>query len=259
LGTEEQAGMKAVILCGGRGTRLNEHGESTPKALMKVGERPLIWHLCKYFAHFGINEFVLCLGYLKEQFGNYFEQSIYDARDEKIETSESGRIASDEGWTVTLVDTYLDTNTGGRLKFVQNYLREQLRFFLTYGDGLSNVDLNELTNFHNAHSKIATLTAVNPMSNFGLIDLDDSGRVVKFREKPKLAEWVNGGFFIFENGIFEYLSIDSVLEREPFEQLAQSQQLMAYRHNGFWKCMDTYKDNIELNELWTDSPAWKVW
>ncbi len=251
--------MKAVILCGGRGTRLNEHGESIPKALMKVGDQPLLWHLCKYFAHFGINEFVLCLGYLKEQFGNYFEQPIMDARNGSLNECVKGQVASIEGWTVELVDTYLDTNTGGRLKMIESFVGESQHFFATYGDGLADVDLKELLRFHNSHSKLATLTAVNPMSNFGLIDLEDDGSVRQFREKPKLAEWVNGGFFVFDKPIFEYLSVDSVLEKKPFEKLAQDGQLMAFRHKGFWKCMDTYKDNIELNELWNKGAEWKVW
>ena len=157
-----------------------------------------------------------------------------------------------------LIDTGLETNTGGRVKKLQNHVKDET-FLVTYGDGLADVDLSALINFHRSHAKTATLTAVNPVSNFGLLDLGSDGSVRSFREKPKLREWINGGFFVFERRIFDYLDEACVLEKEPFERLASEGELMAYKHDGFWKCMDTFKDNVELNEIWESAAPWKVW
>ncbi len=230
--------MKTIILCGGRGTRLGEHGRSVPKALVRIGEEPIIWHLLKLYSHFGLTDFVICLGFLADEIRGYFEQR-------------SGKMA------VQLVDTGLDTNTGGRIKKVQKYLDGEDTFCVTYGDGLADVDLEKLLVFHRSHGKIATLTAVHPVSNFGLLDVCPDGQVENFREKPILKEWVNGGFFVFERSVFDYLDNNSVLEGEPLMQLAEQGELMAYRHDGFWKCMDTYKDSIEFNQLWADSAPWR--
>jgi glucose-1-phosphate cytidylyltransferase len=232
--------MKTVILCGGRGTRLGEHGRSVPKALIKIGGKPIIWHLLSTYAHYGISDFVLCLGYLGDEIRNYFE-------------------GTDSGWTMQFANTGLDTNTGGRLKKVQDSLDDNDVFCVTYGDGLADVDITRLTAFHRSHGKIATITAVHPYSSFGLIDLGEDYSVLRFREKPLLKEWINGGFFVFDRRIFEYLDEDSTLEREPFEELSRKGEMMAYRHDGFWKCMDTFKDSLEFEQLWNDGPPWKVW
>ncbi len=233
--------MKTVILCGGRGMRLGEHGINIPKALIDIGGKPMLWHLLNYYSHFGLNDFVLCLGYLGAAIKNYFE-------------------ANPEDWNITFADTGLDTNTGGRIKRIKHYLGEDEEFCVTYGDGLANVDLPALLQFHRSHTKIATLTTVNPRSQFGVLKLDEENSVIEFQEKPLLKEWINGGFFVFTRRIFDYVNDDSILEREPFEQLANEREVMAFRHSGFWKCLDTYKDNLEFNQLWDDNKAaWKLW
>lgn len=245
--------MKTVILCGGRGTRLDEMGKLVPKALVPIGDKPVIWHLMQIFASQGFCDFTLCLGYLGDKIKDYFSE---------ISDPSGGWAEVDLDITscrIELVETGLDTNTGGRLKAVERNLINEREFFVTYGDGLANIDLVELLRFHRDHGKTATLTAVHPVSNFGLLELDEDGKVEHFREKPALREWINGGFFVFRGGIFARLTNDSVLEREPLESLAQQGELMAYRHSGFWKCMDTYKDNLEMNELWETHAPWKVW
>ena len=244
--------MKTVILCGGRGTRLGEHGATVPKALINSGDTPIIRHILKIYSHYGINEFVLCLGFLGDEIRRHFiekESTIPDST-ETIAT---------ENLKIRFAETGVDTNTGGRLKRIEKYLVDEDFFCVTYGDGLSDINIEKLIEFHKSHRKIATLSAVHPYSNFGLIKLDGENAVTEFQEKPKLKEWVNGGFFVFNREIFDYLDDNSILEREPLEKLAQERQLMAFQHNGFWKCMDTYKDNIEFNELWTENPVWKVW
>ena len=248
--------MKTIILCGGRGTRLNEMGVAVPKALVPVGDKPVIWHLMRVFAERGFDDFVLCLGYLRENIERYFSEIAVDKNgaDKTIRVVSGGLEC-----TVKLVDTGLDTNTGGRIKRLEEELADEERFFVTYGDGLAAVDLQGLLDFHLEHGKAATLTAVHPVSNFGVLDLDENSAVRQFKEKPLLDNWINGGFFVFERKIFEYLEGDSVLEREPLSKLAEQGELMAYQHTGFWKCMDTYKDNIELNQLWRGGAPWKVW
>lgn len=232
--------MKAVILCGGRGTRLGEHGRSVPKALIRIGGKAIIWHLLSIFSHYGVKDFVLCLGYLGSEIRDYFDELEHD-------------------WNVECVDTGLDTNTGGRLKRVRKSLAGEERFFVTYGDGLADVNIGDLLNFHVEHGRTATITTVHPYSNFGLVDVDANGHVVRFREKPLMQEWINGGFFVFDKKVFDVLDDNSVLEREPFEQLANRGEMLAFRHEGFWKCMDTFKDNLEFEEIWQQSAPWKVW
>lgn len=232
--------MKAVILCGGRGTRLGEHGRSVPKALIRIGGQPIIWHLLNIYAHFGVNDFILCLGYLGDEIKNYFE-------------------SAEHSWKVQFAETGFDTNTGGRLKQVEGLLAGEKDFFVTYGDGLADVDIGDLIKFHRHHGKIATVTAVHPYSNFGLMDVDADGAIVRFREKPVLNEWINGGFFVFDHRVFSTLDDNSVLEREPFETLSSEQQMMAYKHEGFWKCMDTFKDNLEFEQLWNEGAPWRRW
>lgn len=237
--------MKTVILCGGRGTRLSDQGTAVPKALVRIGDDPIIAHLMETYAHFGLTDFVLCLGFLADQIREYFDRSSNSLRE--------------KGWKVELVDTGIDTNTGGRIKIIEDRLGVDDEFCVTYGDGLANIDIGELLKFHGKHGKLATLTAVHPVSNFGLLDIADSGEVNAFREKPILNDWINGGFFVFDRKVFDYLESDSVLEREPLERLASENELMAFQHNGFWKCMDTYKDQLEFNEIWERDPVWKTW
>lgn len=232
--------MKAVILCGGRGTRLGESGRSVPKALINIGEKPIIWHLMSNYAHYGIRDFVLCLGFLGDEI-------------------RVNPLLNSTDWNVTFVDTGLDTNTGGRLRQVADYLKGEDTFCVTYGDGLSDVNINSLTDFHRGHGRAATVTAVHPHSNFGIMDVADDGRITAFREKPVLKEWINGGFFVFNQQIFDQLGENDVLEREPFERLSDTGEMMAYKHEGFWKCMDTFKDNLEFEQLWSDGGPWKVW
>ncbi len=249
--------MKTVILCGGRGTRLDSHGTELPKGLFRIGTEPIIWHICKLYSHFGLLDFTLCLGFLAEEYAKYFAQSISQAL--SYESGSIGPIAVENNWHVSLIDTGVETNTGGRLKQLEQLTGSDDCFCVTYGDGLADIDLSKLIEFHLEHGKVATLTAVNPVSPFGLLELDMNNTVGRFREKPTLDVWINGGFFVFNREIFDYLKSDSVLEREPFERLAADGELKAYRHHGFWKCMDTFKDNIELNELWNAGAPWKLW
>ena len=231
---------------------MNEAGSNIPKALVTIGSKPLIWHLMRLYASYGYDDFVLCVGYLQEKLRAYFGAG----------PSATERVAfSDEGLrcTVALVDTGPDTNTGGRIKRAEDLLADEERFFVTYGDGLSDVNLNELARFHERHGRTATLTAVHPVSSFGILELGDDGSVIEFREKPKLEKWINGGFFVFERRLFDHLDDGSVLEQEPLAHLARNADLMAFRHEGFWKCMDTFKDNAELNALWSEGAPWRTW
>ena len=234
--------MKTVILCGGRGTRLGEHGRTVPKALINIGGKPIIWHILRIYSLYGLNDFVLCLGFLGDEIRRYFDEN-----------------GSGENWCVELVDTGIETNTGGRLKRAKDYLAGEESFCVTYGDGLADIRIDELIEFHNVHGKIATVTAVHPYSNFGLMDVDNEGRVTAFREKPILNEWINGGFFVFRSEIVEMFEDDSILEREPFQAISQMGEMMAFRHKGFWKCMDTFKDNLEFEQIWSKGAPWKVW
>lgn len=256
--------MKTVILCGGRGTRLGEHGVSVPKALFPIGGKPIIWHLLKIYSSYDIKDFVLCLGYLGDEIKRYFVEQSWLSEDFTLEGAEriiqSTNHQEQHDWRITFAETGLDTNTGGRLKKVEKYLADEEDFCVTYGDGLSNVDIKSLIEYHKAHGKIATLTAVNPNSSFGLLKLDGDNTITEFVEKPRLQDWINGGFFVFNRRIFDYLDENCILEREPFERLAREKQLVAYKHTDFWKCMDTYKDNIEFNQLWeSGKPDWKIW
>jgi len=230
--------MKTVILCGGKGTRMKEFTNSIPKPMVCVGDKPILWHIMKIYSHFGFNEFVLCLGYKGEKIKEYFRESE---------------------WDIIFAETGENTNTGGRIKRIEKYIGED-NFFATYGDGLANIDLQKLLDFHLGHGKMATLTAVQPYSQFGILEMAKNGTILDFKEKPKLDNWINGGFFVFNSRIFEYLGENDILEKAPFERLAAEKQLMAYKHGSFWECMDTYKDNVELNEMWTGNNAkWAVW
>lgn len=253
-----------MILCGGRGMRLREQTEVIPKPLVEIGGRPILWHIMKIYAHFGCTRFILCLGYKGEQIRSYFTgqacERYADAeprahgRDETVRCMEAG-----EEWLITFAETGIDTDTGGRVKRAAHHIRES-PFFVTYGDGLARIDLFDLLRFHQRGGRFATLTCVRPLSPFGVVELGSDGRVVAFKEKPRMSEWVNGGFFVFDRQVLSYTSKDDVLEREPFERLAKDSQLSAYRFENFWMCMDTYKDAQQLNELWeTGGAPWKVW
>ena len=231
-----------VILCGGRGTRLQEHTRSLPKPLVEIGGRPILWHVMRIYAAQGLRRFVLCTGYLGEQIERFVAEAEWP-----------------ETVDVECVDTGVATPTGGRVARVRDRVGEA-GFCATYADGVADIDLAELTRFHRTHGALATMTVVRPELQFGVTELDGDGRVTGFHEKPRSDHWINGGFFCFDAGVFDYLSESSVLEREPLEGLADDDQLRAFRHTGFWECMDTYKDAVQLNDLWAgERPPWKVW
>lgn len=258
--------MKAVILAGGYGTRLSEETVIKPKPMVEIGGYPILWHIMKMYSCYNINEFIICLGYkgymIKEYFSNYFLHQSNVTFDMK---NNSEKIYDNrcEPWNVTLVDTGEGTLTGGRLKRVKNYIGNET-FCFTYGDGLSNVDIKELIEFHNSHKKdgiLATLTAVNPPVRYGALELDGE-RVMKFSEKPKSKDnWINGGFFVLEPEVFDRIADDQTAwEGEPLEKLASEGQLAAFKHTGFWLPMDTLRDKKRLEELWLANQApWKVW
>ncbi len=257
--------MKVVILAGGLGTRISEETDIRPKPMIEIGGKPIIWHIMKIYGSYGFNDFIVCCGYkgymIKEYFVNYFlHQSdvTIDLSDNRLEIHKT----VSEPWKVTLVDTGLHTSTGGRIKRVGKYLTET--FMLTYGDGLSDVNIADLLAFHRSHARKATVTVVQPSGRFGSIRFDEQieSRVNAFREKPKGdGAWINGGFFICEPGVLDYLQDDQTIwERKPLEQLAAEGELMAYRHPGFWKPMDTLREKREFEELWTTGRAqWKIW
>lgn len=228
---------KVVILCGGRGTRLQERTHSIPKAMVEIGGRPILWHVVRIYAAQGLRRFVLCTGHLGDQIEEFVATRPWE---EEVE--------------VECVDTGADTPTGGRIKLVADRL-EGRTFCATYSDGVADVDLASLVRFHCGHGDAATMTVVRPPSQFGVAELDGSGRVSGFEEKPRMDHWVNGGFFCFEPAVLDYLTPESALEHDPLRRLVADGLLHAYRHEGFWDCMDTYKDNLLLNELWESGDA----
>ena len=231
-----------VILCGGRGTRLQEHTRSIPKPLVEIGGRPILWHVMQIYAVQGLRRFVLCTGYKGDLIADFVRAEPWP-----------------DGVDVVCVDTGEDTPTGGRIARIAEHVGDA-PFCATYGDGVADIDLGALRGFHRAHGALATMTVVRPELQFGVALLDGDGRVEGFHEKPRLEHWINGGFFWFEPGVFDYLTDSSTLEREPLEGLAGDGQLRAYRHTGFWDCMDTYKDAVTLNDLWAAGNApWAVW
>jgi glucose-1-phosphate cytidylyltransferase len=257
--------MKVAILCGGLGTRLREETEFRPKPMVEVGGRPILWHIMKLYAHYGFREFVLCLGYRGNMIKEYFLN--YEAMNNDF-TVNLGRASSieingdheEQDYRITLANTGLESMTGGRLKRAQKYLTDDC-FMLTYGDGVSDVDLGRLLEFHKSHGKIATVTTFRPVSRFGILNIDDSKQVLSFIEKPKSDAWASAGFFVFQREIFNYLDGDqTILEQEPLERLAAEHQLVAYNHDGFFYAMDTYREYQFLNEVWSSGKApWKVW
>ncbi len=256
--------MKVVILAGGFGTRISEESYLKPKPMIEIGERPILWHIMKEYSRYGFNEFVICLGYkqhvVKEFFADYFLHTSDITFD--LATNEMtvhNNVA--KPWKVTLVDTGLNTMTGGRVKRIRPYVGEET-FMLTYGDGVANVDIAALLKYHQSHGKIATITTVNVGQRFGIIDVDGSGKIEAFREKNEAdGSLINGGYMVMNPGVFDYIEGDStVLEKEPLENLAKDGQLMAYHHTGFWHCMDTQRDKKRLEEMWNSGNApWKTW
>jgi len=255
--------MKLVILCGGRGTRLKEETEYRPKPMVEIGGKPILWHIMKIYSAYGFNEFLLALGYkgdiIKQYFLNYYimqnDLVLKLANGEAISTSDSK-----DDLIVHMIDTGDKSMTGGRLFRLKQHVEGET-FMLTYGDGVANINIRDLVEFHRSHGKLATVTAVHPIARFGEMKLA-SDTVCEFKEKPQTGEgWINGGFFVFEPGVFKYLEGDhTVLEQEPLENLAREGQLMAYRHKGFWYCMDTIRDMEVLEGLWSKGNApWKVW
>ncbi len=255
--------MKAVILAGGYGTRISEETHLKPKPMIEIGARPILWHIMKLYSFYGINDFIICLGYkgyvVKEYFSNYFLHTsdvTFDMQSNSIKIHRSMA----EPWRVTLVDTGENTMTGGRLKRVRSYIGEE-DFCFTYGDGVSDVNIQNLINFHQQQQTLATMTAVHPPARFGAIKMENC-RITQFTEKPQTeGGWINGGFFVLSPEIFQYIKDDTTFwEREPLEMLSQEGQLSAYLHTGFWQPMDTLRDKNHLEQLWENGDApWKVW
>lgn len=257
--------MKVVLLAGGFGTRISEESHLRPKPMVEIGGKPILWHIMKYYSHFGHNEFIICCGYkqhvIKEWFANYYLHNsdiTFDfTQDNKMIVHNN--VA--EPWKVTLIDTGLNTMTGGRIKRIKDYVNNE-PFMLTYGDGVSNVDLDKLVEFHKSHGKIATMTAVNVGQQFGVLEIDEDGTINKFREKSDSDGGViNAGFMVLNPEIFDYIEGDStVFEKQPLETVAAKGQLKAYMHHGFWKCMDTQRDREKLEEMIASKEApWMVW
>jgi glucose-1-phosphate cytidylyltransferase len=248
--------MKVVLLAGGFGTRMSEYTSDIPKPMVPIGGKPILWHLMNYYSEYGHKDFYLALGYKSEVVKQYFLQYNILNSDFKIDFSKNSVEPINKGnldWNVHLIDTGLNTMTGGRLKRLKEYINNET-FMLTYGDGLSNVDLNKLIEFHKSHGKIATMSAVRPVAKFGELIINEQGKVESFKEKPQLEQgWINGGFFIFEPEIFDYLGGDEImLEREPLEKLVINNQLMSYKHDGFWKCMDTKRDHEQFEKMYSE-------
>lgn len=258
--------MKVVILAGGLGTRISEESHLRPKPMIEIGGQPILWHIMKIYSYYGFHDFIICLGYrgymIKEYFADYYLHNsdiTFDFRKEN-EMTIHNNVA--EPWRVTLVDTGLHTQTGGRLARVQQYLDNET-FMLTYGDGVSDVNIKELLKFHFAHGKLATMTAIQPGGRFGVLDIAENAMIQSFREKAKEdGGWINGGFMVLEQGVLDYVSPeeDCVFEQQPLRRLSADGQLAAYKHGGFWQCMDTQRDKNVLENMWNnDQAAWRVW
>jgi len=256
--------MKAVILAGGFGSRLSEATNLIPKPMIEIGGKPVLWHIMKIYSHFGFNEFVICCGYkqyvIKEYFANYFNHNC----DMTVDLSDNSVTILDnrsENWKVTMIDTGLNTLTGGRIKRIKPYVDNE-PFLLTYGDGVADIDINQTIVSHKRSGKYLTMTAFQPGGRLGVLNISENGTVRSFEEKPaETGTWVNAGFFVCEPEIFNYLEGDSeMFEKEPMQRIIRDKQLHAFRHTGFWKPMDTLRDNTELNEMWNAGKApWKIW
>jgi glucose-1-phosphate cytidylyltransferase len=256
--------MKVALLAGGLGTRLREETEFRPKPMVPIGGRPILWHIMKTYAHYSHQDFVVCMGYRGDVIRQYFRDFETMNLDFTIKIGAESVLTThgaleEAGWSVTVVDTGAETMTGGRLYRVRDHVNNET-FMCTYGDGVADVDVRDLVAFHKSHGKIATMTAVKPVSRFGVLDISENDHVEHFREKPQADGWVNAGYFVFEPRVFDYLDEDCVLEKEPLTNLARDHQLVAYKHGGFWQPMDTYRETMILNEMWTNNTApWKVW
>lgn len=257
--------MKAVILAGGLGTRLSEETELKPKPMVEIGGRPILWHIMKIYSHYGINDFIILTGYkshvIKDYFINYYTR-YSDITVDLLNNSVELHKTRTEPWRVTMLYTGADTMTGGRIAKAKEYLKNE-RFLLTYGDGVANVNIEKLIKHHELSGKIATLTAVQPSGKFGALNLDKHNNILSFKEKPQGdGAWINGGFFVCEPDIFNYLKddVNCIFEKEPLENLANDNELNAYKHSGFWRPMDTLRDKKELTEMWmTGKAPWAIW
>jgi len=257
--------MKVVLLAGGRGTRISEETEVLPKPMVEIGGKPVIWHIMKLYSHYGFDDFIICLGYrgymIKEYFSHYF-MHMSDVTIDLSKNITKIHSTASEPWKITLVDTGLETMTGSRLKRVKKYIGDQV-FLLTYGDGLADINIKELVKFHKKNKKLATLTAIQNVGRFGVLNIDARNKVSSFLEKP-IGEggWINGGFFVLEPEVFNYIDNNDtvVWEKEPLGNLAKQGKLSAYKHTGFWGCMDTLRDKINFEKIWQSGAApWKVW
>lgn len=257
--------MKVVILAGGFGTRISEESHLRPKPMIEIGEKPILWHIMKIYSHYGFNDFIICAGYkqhvIKEWFANYF---IHNS-DITFDFTQGNKVIVhdefSEPWKVTVVDTGLNTMTGGRIKRIKKFVGNET-FMMTYGDGVSDVDVNKLLKFHKSHNKLATITAVNAGQKFGVLDISTDNSIISFREKNDTdGSLINAGYMVLEPDVFDYIDGDeTVFEKEPLENLAKSNNLMAYKHGGFWHCMDTQRDKMMLEKMWMNNEAkWKVW
>jgi len=256
--------LKVLLLAGGFGTRLSEETDVRPKPMVEIGGKPILWHIMKTYSYYGFNEFVVLLGYkgyyIKEYFANYFLHQSDITIDLEKNSMEIHNSAS-EPWKVTLIETGIDTMTGGRIKRAKDYIKDET-FMLTYGDGVADIDISKLLEFHKSHGKLATMIATQPDGRFGALQIGKNGKVKAFTEKPKGdGSWINGGFFVCEPKVLDYIDDDNtIFEKKPLEKLAKEGELYTYKHNGFWKPMDTLRDKNELNRMWNDGKAkWKVW
>ena len=254
--------MKVVILAGGFGTRISEESQLVPKPMIEIGGKPILWHIMKEYAHFGFNEFVICAGYKQHVIKKYFADYVLHNSDVTFDFRGETRIKVhnnfSEDWKVTVVDTGYSTLTGGRVKKIQPYVDGDT-FLLTYGDGVSDVNISALVEFHKSHGKICTITAVKPESRFGYLDFDGD-KVLAFREKSKEdVGWINAGYMVLNAKVFDFIEGNFAFEQEPIKKLTHADEVMAYRHDGFWQCMDTLRDKMRLEELWNDGAPWKTW
>jgi glucose-1-phosphate cytidylyltransferase len=258
--------MKVVILAGGFGTRISEETHIKPKPMIEIGDKPILWHIMKIYSSYGFNDFVICLGYKSHNIKEYFSNYMLNHSDITFDFQSENRCIihqnSTEPWKVTLVETGLNTLTGGRIKRIQDYIGNN-PFMLTYGDGVGDVNIKELVEFHKSHGKLATVTATQPKGRFGALSLSSDQKVEKFQEKLQGdGGWINAGFFVLQPKVFNYLNNgdQTIFEKEPLEKLAEDSQLMAFKHTGFWQPMDTLKDKRYLQELWDSNKApWKIW
>jgi glucose-1-phosphate cytidylyltransferase len=257
--------MKVVILAGGFGTRISEESHLKPKPMIDIGDKPILWHIMKIYEHYGFNDFIICAGYKSEIIKKYFYDYFLINSDLSIDLSNNNIVIHNnckEKFKVTIVDTGLNTKTSGRIQQIESYIDTD-NFFLTYGDGLSDININKLKEFHLKHNKIATLTAIQPEGRFGVINFEEDGLVQNFKEKPiGDGGWINGGFFVFNKKIFNYFKPDAeniMLEAQPLVDITNDNELMAYKHYGFWKAMDALRDKSELEEIWKNDPKWKIW